>query len=114
MSKILVFITALLLLNSVGAYAGVRECVSTDADHALKVTLDQDANTITVNGEKKSVHPPAADGPKGVMVVTDPYDSDRYGMIYISVGNDKDGRIVISQVGAKDNKTKVSFNLDCK
>jgi hypothetical protein len=107
-------VTFLMLVAASSVQAGVKQCVSTDKDHTLKVTLDQDANTVTVNGDKRSVHVPASGGREGVFLVSDAYDTDEYGIVYISVAKDKDENIVISQVGAKDNKVRVSFTLDCK
>lgn len=93
--------------------AAVLHCVSTDKDHALNVTVDEDAKTITVNGDKRSVHAPDKNAPKNVLLVSDPYSTYEHGNVYISYATDKEGKKVISQLGALDNKEKVAFTLEC-
>ena len=112
--KILV-VAMFVLMASSGAYAvAPQQCVSTDKDHALKVTINEDASTIDVNGEKRGVHMPAKGAPTDVIVVSNPYETNQYGAVYITLAKNKEGKTTISQVGAKDNVVKSTFILDCK
>jgi hypothetical protein len=111
--RILAVVVSVLMASS-GAYAAAQQCVSTDKDHALKVTIDEGASTIDVNGEKRAVHKPAKEEPTGVIVVSNPYETNQYGQVYISLAKNKEGQMTISQVGVKDNQAKATFILDCK
>jgi hypothetical protein len=100
-------------MASQSGYAAVLSCVSTDKAHVLNVSIDEAAKTITVNGDKRSLHAPGKNAPKNVLLVSDPYNTYEHGEVYISYSTDKDGKKVISQIGAVDNKETVSFTLDC-